>query len=282
MATLEQRKHFVKLMRIVKDAVSGPKGQEFVNLLGMKQTDIFPCGVFNWGAFLSLAECMGAFKNTHVAPIYNALCQLETNDFFLDEFRDYIREYTKEQIVSERDLLYTELVEFTKLIFAGPHRENFVTMTGVDRYTQLSELFNVLHQKEIFHYNCTYPLYEILYDMNSSNFSSIFHPSFNPKKVLKYLEYHQQYLSGDLATAKNDFSSEPAPIPVTAMSISQIAASKGEEKKVQECVICMTVAPNIFIGCSHICCCENCVLKIKECPLCKEPIEKRIKIVLPL
>lgn len=47
-----------------------------------------------------------------------------------------------------------------------------------------------------------------------------------------------------------------------------------------ECVICLDLAVQmLFIPCGHLCCCFNCQISLIECPMCRAPIESRIKVI---
>lgn len=47
----------------------------------------------------------------------------------------------------------------------------------------------------------------------------------------------------------------------------------------EQCCICMTNKKIMaFVPCGHMCTCYNCSEKVKECPLCKENIETKMKI----
>jgi hypothetical protein len=48
-----------------------------------------------------------------------------------------------------------------------------------------------------------------------------------------------------------------------------------------KCVVCIDKKKNILIiGCNHCCLCESCVKNIKTCPLCRQKIEKTMKIFI--
>lgn len=49
--------------------------------------------------------------------------------------------------------------------------------------------------------------------------------------------------------------------------------------RMPECCVCMERLVNIALGpCGHLCVCESCAGPFKECPLCKEGIEYRLKV----
>lgn len=46
-----------------------------------------------------------------------------------------------------------------------------------------------------------------------------------------------------------------------------------------ECVICLDrQSAVIFLSCGHVCCCNECSIPLKECPLCRGAIVQRIKL----
>lgn len=46
-----------------------------------------------------------------------------------------------------------------------------------------------------------------------------------------------------------------------------------------ECVICLDrQSAVIFLSCGHVCCCNECSISLKECPLCRGAIVQRIKL----
>lgn len=47
-----------------------------------------------------------------------------------------------------------------------------------------------------------------------------------------------------------------------------------------ECVVCMDKTTDvIFLNCGHVCTCMDCSSKVDECPLCREPIVQRVKLM---
>lgn len=56
-----------------------------------------------------------------------------------------------------------------------------------------------------------------------------------------------------------------------------------EQQNVQgECVICMDDQSEVvFVPCGHMCCCSECgMTNIKECPMCRTRIERKIKVLI--
>lgn len=51
------------------------------------------------------------------------------------------------------------------------------------------------------------------------------------------------------------------------------------EKEPDSCVICMEDLKNTAMyKCGHLCCCNSCALKVKICPICREPVLDVLKI----
>lgn len=45
------------------------------------------------------------------------------------------------------------------------------------------------------------------------------------------------------------------------------------------CCVCMDAAPDtLFLNCGHVCCCEACSAGLSLCPLCRQPILRRILV----
>eukprot|EP00455_Lapot_gusevi_P043826 TRINITY_DN5393_c0_g1_i3.p1 TRINITY_DN5393_c0_g1~~TRINITY_DN5393_c0_g1_i3.p1 ORF type:complete len:103 (-),score=21.65 TRINITY_DN5393_c0_g1_i3:27-335(-) len=54
---------------------------------------------------------------------------------------------------------------------------------------------------------------------------------------------------------------------------------KAKEQQDEGCVICMDRACNsVLLECAHRCCCHECAKTQKNCPLCRSPITRVIKI----
>ncbi|OWF52585.1 E3 ubiquitin-protein ligase LRSAM1-like [Mizuhopecten yessoensis] len=48
-----------------------------------------------------------------------------------------------------------------------------------------------------------------------------------------------------------------------------------------ECVVCLDKSTDvIFLNCGHVCTCIDCSVKVQECPLCREPIAQRVKLMI--
>lgn len=184
MSTLEQRRHYVRLRNIIEGVVAGPMGPEFIARLGLQQSDVFPCGRFNQMGFWSLCDGGGLIKENKVAEVHHHLSVMGLSGSSLEQFRTYASLYTGEKF-KERDLLYSELADFVRDVFRGPLNMYFCTLSDISYQSQPNELLNLLREKDIFHYDCTYPMYDIFL-CRRENLSEL--------KLSKYLEYHQKYL----------------------------------------------------------------------------------------
>lgn len=57
------------------------------------------------------------------------------------------------------------------------------------------------------------------------------------------------------------------------------ATSEGELFEETSCVVCMERGRHmIFVPCGHGCCCLHCGLLLKECPLCRVVVTRRLKV----
>uniref|UniRef100_A0A8D8FLV8 E3 ubiquitin-protein ligase LRSAM1 n=1 Tax=Culex pipiens TaxID=7175 RepID=A0A8D8FLV8_CULPI len=58
--------------------------------------------------------------------------------------------------------------------------------------------------------------------------------------------------------------------------------SGGAAIQFAECVICMEETVQvIFLPCGHMCCCSGCHTEIRDCPMCRAYIERKIKVIQP-
>ena len=56
----------------------------------------------------------------------------------------------------------------------------------------------------------------------------------------------------------------------------RLAAHDGDG---QECSICMGEPPHVAFGpCGHVCCCSRCSATVDRCPVCRVPIESRLRV----
>lgn len=45
-----------------------------------------------------------------------------------------------------------------------------------------------------------------------------------------------------------------------------------------ECLVCMDSQANMSFGCGHVCCCAACSAQVSDCPMCRKPVELRLRI----
>jgi hypothetical protein len=78
-------------------------------------------------------------------------------------------------------------------------------------------------------------------------------------------------------------ASAPAPAPAAAAAPAPPPAAKDEVKQSDECVVCMAEKKtHLFLPCAHHCVCADCASIVcngsKECPICRTPCEKSIRV----
>ncbi|XP_033732703.1 E3 ubiquitin-protein ligase LRSAM1-like [Pecten maximus] len=72
--------------------------------------------------------------------------------------------------------------------------------------------------------------------------------------------------------------SEPSAPPLVPCARQSSILARGVNT---ECVVCMDKSTDvIFLNCGHVCTCLECSVKVKECPLCREPIVQRVKLMI--
>ncbi|CAG9854751.1 unnamed protein product [Phyllotreta striolata] len=97
---------------------------------------------------------------------------------------------------------------------------------------------------------------------------------------LKILDAFQMYENKQevCGTVNDTCASAPPQLPEEA------SAPVPENMKTinsTECVICLDMECEIiFVPCGHLCCCGNCAVPVKDCPLCRGSIERKITLVL--
>lgn len=71
---------------------------------------------------------------------------------------------------------------------------------------------------------------------------------------------------------------EPSAPPVEPLARQSSILARGVNT---ECVVCMDKSTDvIFLNCGHVCTCKDCSIKVQECPLCREPIVQRVKLMI--
>ena len=104
-----------------------------------------------------------------------------------------------------------------------------------------------------------------------------------PLEVLKYLENIEQ---------ENQSLKKPLVYVEKLMDYYDKLKSESENLKVKNqeledarlCKVCMEAEICfVFIPCGHQCTCENCAVNgdLKNCPICREKIAKRMKTFMP-
>ena len=86
------------------------------------------------------------------------------------------------------------------------------------------------------------------------------------------------YSSFVLAPGVSFVSEVLAPLTEQERLITSRVAQSGEEGS-SRCTVCLgEPATCLFVGCGHVACCQNCVILVPNCPICRA----RITGVLPL
>lgn len=71
----------------------------------------------------------------------------------------------------------------------------------------------------------------------------------------------------------------PAAAPVQAIPLGAAAAAASSE--VDRCVVCMERQKNQFFQpCGHVCCCAQCAGAVRDCPMCRTPIQAKFQAFL--
>jgi len=80
---------------------------------------------------------------------------------------------------------------------------------------------------------------------------------------------------------------QPQPVPPDDLSVSSEAASSDlmtENTRLKEqrtCKICMDEEVGVvFLPCGHLCSCVNCAPSLKDCPVCRRPIQGTVRTFL--
>lgn len=105
------------------------------------------------------------------------------------------------------------------------------------------------------------------------------------KAMMRNLEV---YRAEEVAAAKKlemeDTSGWPLPHP-SAPPLEDISPTRQHSVTARgmnsECSICLDKTSEvIFLNCGHVCCCVKCSDLVSQCPLCREDIVRRIKLML--
>jgi len=59
------------------------------------------------------------------------------------------------------------------------------------------------------------------------------------------------------------------------------AEHSSKHKEESECVVCLERPRAIlFAPCNHLCCCPSCSASMRECPLCRKPINTKVTVFM--
>eukprot|EP00299_Pterocystis_sp_00344_P010429 c4656_g1_i1.p1 GENE.c4656_g1_i1~~c4656_g1_i1.p1 ORF type:complete len:402 (+),score=80.70 c4656_g1_i1:42-1247(+) len=57
--------------------------------------------------------------------------------------------------------------------------------------------------------------------------------------------------------------------------------SSNADSEPTTCVVCLCEERKImFVPCNHFCCCAECAIQVKECPMCRGPVANRLNVYL--
>lgn len=71
----------------------------------------------------------------------------------------------------------------------------------------------------------------------------------------------------------------PVSLAQTAAGVGGRGGPSGVASDEGECVVCMA-APRevVLLGCGHVCACEQCAGMLRDCPLCRGPIDRVVRL----
>uniref|UniRef100_A0A1Q3G387 Putative e3 ubiquitin-protein ligase lrsam1 n=1 Tax=Culex tarsalis TaxID=7177 RepID=A0A1Q3G387_CULTA len=111
------------------------------------------------------------------------------------------------------------------------------------------------------------------------------------RAILASIASYYDYLNRRIEFPEGDTSPESptAPPPPTEEQPDPSCPPEEEAAAVvngglqfAECVICMEETVQvIFLPCGHMCCCSGCHTEIRDCPMCRAYIERKIKVIQP-
>jgi hypothetical protein len=90
-----------------------------------------------------------------------------------------------------------------------------------------------------------------------------------------------------LALMRCCWSHEPAERPTMAAAIGPLAqvllqadeAAKQAAEARHECIVCVDAPRSIALApCGHVCSCEDCAGELRQCPICRQAIDGRLKV----
>jgi len=88
---------------------------------------------------------------------------------------------------------------------------------------------------------------------------------------------------GDLETLKqkslNELNDLKYTLEETLNRVIKVINEKENESESELCVVCLDEKKEyIFVPCGHYCCCEKCINKLSECPICRKIVDQKIKV----
>ncbi|XP_058460230.1 E3 ubiquitin-protein ligase LRSAM1-like [Malaya genurostris] len=106
--------------------------------------------------------------------------------------------------------------------------------------------------------------------------------------ISNYYDYLNQRIEYTTTEASSSTQTPTAP-PPPEDRVELVPSLPPEEQSVAngvvqfaECVVCLEETVQvIFLPCGHMCCCAACQIDIRDCPLCRAYIERKIKVIQP-
>lgn len=69
---------------------------------------------------------------------------------------------------------------------------------------------------------------------------------------------------------------------VSALEARQDKAEQGDQSYDASCVICLDAErTTVFTPCGHAACCSNCATLVQTCPLCRQDIASKVRLIIP-
>lgn len=104
------------------------------------------------------------------------------------------------------------------------------------------------------------------------------------RAIMRNLEvYRSEEAVAKKLEPEEDTSGWPHPLP-TAPPLEDLSPTRHQSVTARgmnsECSICLdNMSEVIFLNCGHVCCCVKCSDLVSQCPLCREEIVRRIKLM---
>nr|XP_039249301.1 uncharacterized protein LOC120327001 isoform X2 [Styela clava] len=116
-------------------------------------------------------------------------------------------------------------------------------------------------------------------------------------RLFRTAKYHAKFVPLDAAlpgylfdddtheSSRNKDTETELPIakslPSTKETDKACGSSSSSSKETNVCAVCLTNPISIFfLPCGHVCCCERCSKKMRDCPLCRKSIKAKHKAYL--